>query len=736
MRRDCRHRFPLVSILLLFSTLSYGQAWSGILAPSRAIDWSHAGLPATLPDGETTPNPWTPPIRTQCGSTLNPSGSDDTSAINSAISSCTSAHYVLLGSGSFQVGGKIALDGARNMSLRGSGAQSTKLLIGSGGSITIGDANGTGSANWTTGSNVSQGSTSIVVTGSQVPVGAPAWLAQCDTGTSGSGCATGSEGDNGSVWICGFQTICSNQNASGSKISEQQNVFVTAVSGTCSSSCTVTFTPGLHMPNWALARSPTISWNDPHYTAIGMAIEDLTIDFHSGTNNYGSFTFQQAYASWVKGVRFIGASASGCCMIDLATDGDDLFMNNYIFGQNPVSAAGAGLSFQHGSESDDLILNNLMQGGGISNIEGAGHDSGVVLAYIYARDTAVSQVYNGDAEHSPSPNFILREANQWGPSEDDGTWGTHNFDTWFRNYVSCYDPPFIGEAAPRGILIDNYARFENVVGNVLGSSSNCTNYSGTGSDLNEVGFGGSDPLAESTSMRWGNYSNATGTVHWTSSEVPSGLPSPNTAYSNPVPSNQNLPASFFLPTTAHPSGGTGLNWWKVCTTWTTFPTSCSATQTQPFPPIGPDVTGGGYDSGYAYDIPAAVAYKTLPIDATYQNSYTITGSSWSSGTETLNVSGLPNSNGHTMGGFQVSGVAGACLPTSGVSYTGRSDGEILMTGSSATTISYALASNPGTNCTGTMRWPDVRQFDELVYENDPDNGDPPNPPTGLSAVVQ
>jgi len=35
--------------------------WSGILSSSRAIDWSHAGLPAALPDGETTPNPWTPP---------------------------------------------------------------------------------------------------------------------------------------------------------------------------------------------------------------------------------------------------------------------------------------------------------------------------------------------------------------------------------------------------------------------------------------------------------------------------------------------------------------------------------------------------------------------------------------------------------------------------------------------------------------------------------------------------
>ena len=97
--------------------------------------------------------------------------------------------------------------------------------------------------------------------------------------------------------------------------------------------------------------------------------------------------------------------------------------------------------------------------------------------------------------------------------------------------------------------------------------------------------------------------------------------------------------------TSHQDGGTGLSWWKVCTSWTTFPTSCSASQTKPFPTAGPDITGGPYvaGTGSAYDIPAAIAYENLPIDTTYQNSYTVTGSSWSSGTETLTVTGLPGS---------------------------------------------------------------------------------------------
>src|SRR6266446_7958707 len=100
MRRD--FLFPLISIFLLFSAPSHGQSWSGILAPSRAIDWSHAGLPATLPYGETTANPWTPPAgRTQCvtsacNAVTTNAGSSTPAQINAAIASASAGSYVLL----------------------------------------------------------------------------------------------------------------------------------------------------------------------------------------------------------------------------------------------------------------------------------------------------------------------------------------------------------------------------------------------------------------------------------------------------------------------------------------------------------------------------------------------------------------------------------------------------------------------------------------------------------------
>ncbi len=225
-------------------------------------------------------------------------------------------------------------------------------------------------------------------------------------------------------------------------------------------------------------------------------------------------------------------------------------------------------------------------------------------------------------------------------------------------------------------------------------------------------------------MRWGNCDTFTGTCRFQSSEVPTSLSGNAAPFENSVPTNQNLPASFFMNSAiAQPNGGTGLSWWKVCTNWTTFPTVCAASQTPPFPTSGPDVSSGSYVNGHSYDIPAAVAFKDLPIDTSFQISYSITGSSWLSGTETLTVSGLPNTL-HLLGPFQISG--GACNTGSGEAY---------MTGSTSTTISYALASNPGSCSGATFKFPDVRQFDERVYENDSSGDPPPQAPTGLQANV-
>src|SRR5450755_218659 len=132
MRRDYSQFFPLLANLLLFSALSYGQTSSGILAPSRAFDWKNAGLPATLPDGETSANPWTPPARTQCATSQcnTVTGGNVTAAtINAAISSAPAGTFVLVPAGTFGLGGNITL-ATNSVTLRGSGASQTKLTGG------------------------------------------------------------------------------------------------------------------------------------------------------------------------------------------------------------------------------------------------------------------------------------------------------------------------------------------------------------------------------------------------------------------------------------------------------------------------------------------------------------------------------------------------------------------------------------------------------------------------------
>src|SRR5271170_4423873 len=90
-----------------FSALVHAQQpWSGILSTSRAIDWTHAGLPATLPDGETTPNPWTPPTRTQCVTTacnVVSGGTVTATSINAALASATKGTYILIPAGNFTI---------------------------------------------------------------------------------------------------------------------------------------------------------------------------------------------------------------------------------------------------------------------------------------------------------------------------------------------------------------------------------------------------------------------------------------------------------------------------------------------------------------------------------------------------------------------------------------------------------------------------------------------------------
>src|SRR6266849_10522532 len=104
----------LIAILLCFSGISAGQAWSGVLTSPRAIDWSNAG--ATITNRTT-----------QCGSTVAPY-TGTAATINTAIANCAAGQYVQLGAGKFTLSTSIVNTTASKVTLRGMGPDQTFIV--------------------------------------------------------------------------------------------------------------------------------------------------------------------------------------------------------------------------------------------------------------------------------------------------------------------------------------------------------------------------------------------------------------------------------------------------------------------------------------------------------------------------------------------------------------------------------------------------------------------------------
>src|SRR5437867_6511943 len=76
-------------IVLPISICSHAHTWSGISDPSRAIDWSNAGIPDGIPH------------RTTVCATLNPGVKAE--QINRAIAACPAGQVVYLSAGTFHL---------------------------------------------------------------------------------------------------------------------------------------------------------------------------------------------------------------------------------------------------------------------------------------------------------------------------------------------------------------------------------------------------------------------------------------------------------------------------------------------------------------------------------------------------------------------------------------------------------------------------------------------------------
>ncbi len=636
---------PAISfVLLVCANLSCGQQWSGILTPSRAINWGAAGVTGGIPTN-----------RTQCVTsactTVTTNGSSSTAAeIQSAWTSAPANTYVLLPAGTYSLA-CLSLSGISNVTLRGAGANQTILNVtGSCGGAGINVVNSGGNSgnspnNLTTVSGATTQGTATLTLASvpNLKVGNPIILDQLDSTI-----------DNGGVLVLGSSSSYTGpyvapgnagpysidgetQNARcpggandpGDCFHQEQISIVTSCNGvtTVGSSCSGTnvavgISPPLGMSNWSTSNSMSAWWAMSPIQYDGVEDLELNVSGSSGTDGIYQTNCSNC---WVKGVAIIDTNLAH---VQANYGTNDTVDNSYFFQtQNQVTSS---YGVVCNSASHMLIENNIFHAIA-SPVIWNGTCSGSVVAYnfdmnnYYIESAGYNQNFFG--EHSGGVDTNLLEGNIANQFDADNIHGTGNLDTAFRNFFFgpmpvCYASGSSFSSASYEVCNNPYAntpvelysyhRFYNIIGNVLGTSGvNTTYQNGSSASVYQIGGGDSvpsDPNVQATVMLWGNADSATGfgSPRFNCSEVPTALTGVQAPYTNPCPSSHTLPASFYY--SAKPA------WWPSGKAW---------------PLIGPDVTGGNL---------------SICSSGTFVRSLVTNVSMCTGGTGSTGMAGLTNSN--------------------------------------------------------------------------------------------
>jgi hypothetical protein len=579
--------------LLLMPGVAYSQAWSGIIDPSRAVDWSQVGVYGGIPT--TWPNCTTAACNTLSGGTVN-----DTSIAN-AIASAPNQSVVVFPAGSFTISAFSV--GRDNVILRGQGANKTKLIFSGTTGCTSGGGGYTaaicisGTFNWSGGiqnqatwtAGFAKGTTVITLSNTaNLSVGGMIILSQ---NKDSSGYPTSTD-----ILVCDVSASCTTEGASPVGLGGQTAFYrVQAVNGN-----QVTIYPPLQAPNWRLSQSPLAWW--PTHAATGVGVENMSLDISAGSGSRSGIIWENAIGNWVQGIRSVITAPDGARGIHVHhyLAAQNIIRSSYFWGYRDTAQENYAISVGGGS----LLENNIVEQYVVPIIDNGPGSNGFVIAYNYITNgvgiNGIPGWTQGIFYHNISDFMSLVEGNDTPKINQDAIHGTHNFFTLFRNFA--YGQ--LNQSSNSQLIdVKTRSRFGNAIGNVLGRVGYYNTYETiqANSDMGIYGLGGpynaatSDPNVAVTFMRWGNYDTVTGTARFVNSEVPNGIAN----YGNPVPASQTLPASFYL--AGKPS------WWN------------SPSGTPPYPAIGPDVSGGnllGY-AGHAYKIPARLCYENSSIDPAY-----------------------------------------------------------------------------------------------------------------------
>ena len=561
--------FGVLAMILVCLQFAYAEP----IPQTRRIDWSSAGVPGGIPN------------RTNICSTLSPGAS--AASINSALNSCSNG-VVKLNPGTYNVTGIQVFN--NNVTLRGAGADQTLLMgcnvvrLGTGGNI--------GSGISITGGGAKDSRTFTVASTSGLSVGQMIEIDRAD--------------DTFVVSTIG-----------GNRFIRQVNV-ITAISGT-----TITVRNPLI---WDFSTgTPKIKFTFANTKNSG--IEDLKLD-HSGTGSCANFDFQYCDSCWVKGVE--SYKPSGYHMTILGTVNGEI-RDSYIHDAQTYGNNNGGLAVygnaSYGSNSSWKIENNIFDRT-FPAVELQNSSSGFYMGYNYSYGSMAS-ASNGPVtwtfadNHGPHDMMNLWEGNIGEMYGSDGYYGGSSHGTAARNHFTGYNPNFATTDDP--VRLNRLSYYYNLIGNVLGSQNLIPRlYSETGDGCSggpaiyRIGYpnigncgltdvtgnpvpGGMtypDSKVTATLMRWGNYDYFNKATRWVPTEIPNGVS---------VPTDQLIPSSYYYST--RPA------WWKSGVPW---------------PPIGPDVSGGNGDlSGHVNKIPAQLCWdaRNLKTGGSFNASacYAVTG---------------------------------------------------------------------------------------------------------------
>jgi hypothetical protein len=596
--------FLLIVMMLCLSGNLCAQSASGIISPARSANWSQAGIPGGIPSGS-----WT-----QCGATVS-AYNGSASTITTLLASCSANQYVLLGPGTFNLTGQIAFPTKGHVVLRGSGANSTFVVIGSSGGvgcqlgtsfICAQSSDGTyfnepppTIYSWTGG--YSQGSTSITLSGtSNINATNPTilFLEQCETGLTASSATTpctGSQADNNQLFVCsglyGAGGGCSS-NGPGNGNTGRGQLEMTVATAVNSSTGVVTIADPLKYPNWTFGQTPRVWIAQP---IVQVGVENLAIDdVSNGANDV--IQFFNAYQWWVSGVKITNWGRWG---VEALQTLHGIVQNSYFY----HSTGSDSYAIRFEGTSNSVIQNNIIQQV-FAPLVFDGPSSGDVIAYNFVlNDNYQSDFMRGSFFEHAVNGFDLYEGNIATQQNSDGNHGTANMLTRYRNFFPGWDSCANGQCgsstakdSSTNAVIENYgSRYSNNIANVYGTGGYHTAYQSMNSNVSVlamgVGNGGaatpvpSDPLSYSTSLFWGNYDSFKSTVRWCGNSSDTGWSATCSGVSEVPVGASTYPNS--IPTLGDTGAGQGA-----------LPPSLYLSSKPPWfgsipwPSIGPDVTSG------------------------------------------------------------------------------------------------------------------------------------------------